>query len=141
MWNIHETAKECFEHPEFGKGFGYKLKKQKEDYFKNNNWVSPFYNFAEQDKHKVSLKRAPKPLEIIKLNESYGEEVLEAKRVAYRDRHRIIKPKEEAYGRGGGRLEQLELERVKRRFRRIGIRDSSSHRSRRVWRGAPGQAG
>ena len=78
MWNIHETAKECFEHPEFGKGFGYKLKKQKEDYFKNNNWVSPFYNFAEQDKHKVSLKRAPKPLEIIKLNESYGEEVLEA---------------------------------------------------------------
>ena len=38
MWNIHETAKECFEHPEFGKGFGY-LKKQKEDYFKNNNWV------------------------------------------------------------------------------------------------------
>ena len=78
MWNVHETAKECGDHPTFAKGFGYKLKKYKEDFFLKNNWVSPFNNFADKYKHKVSLKRAPKPLEIIKLNESYGEEVLEA---------------------------------------------------------------
>jgi len=78
MWNVHKTAKECGDHPTFAKGFGYKLKKQKQDYFKNNNWVSPFYNFADQDKHKVILNRTAKPLEVIKLNESYGEEVAEA---------------------------------------------------------------
>jgi len=78
MWNVHETAKECGDHPTFAKGFGYKLKKHKEDFFLKNNWVSPFNNFADKDKHEVSLKIAPKPLEVIKLNESYGEEVAEA---------------------------------------------------------------
>jgi len=78
MWNVHETAKECGDHPTFAKGFGYKLKKYKEDFFLKNNWVSPFNNFADKDKHKVSLKIGPKPLEVIKLNESYGEEVAEA---------------------------------------------------------------
>jgi len=78
MWNVHETAKECGDHPTFAKGFGYKLKKYKEDFFLKNNWVSPFNNFADKDKHEVSLKIAPKPLEVIKLNESYGEEVAEA---------------------------------------------------------------
>jgi len=78
MWNVHETAKECGDHPTFAKGFGYKLKKHKEDFFLKNNWVSPFNNFADKDKHEVSLKIAPKPSEVIKLNESYGEEVAEA---------------------------------------------------------------
>ena len=78
LWNVHKKAKECFEHPTYGEGFGYKLKKHKEDYFIKNEWITPFYKLSDEDKHKISLSRAPKPLEKIKLDESYGEEVAEA---------------------------------------------------------------
>ena len=78
LWNVHKKAKECFEHPTYGEGFGYKLKKQKEDYFIKNEWITPFYKLSDEDKHKISLSRAPKPLEKIKLDENYGEEVAEA---------------------------------------------------------------
>ena len=78
LWNVHKKAKECFEHPTYGEGFGYKLTKQKEDYFIKNKWITPFFKLSDEDKHKIGLSRAPKPLEIIKLDESYGEEVAEA---------------------------------------------------------------
>jgi len=78
LWNVHKKAKECFEHPTYGEGFGYKLTKQKEDYFIKNEWITPFYKLSDEGKHKIGLSRAPKPLEIIKLDESYGEEVAEA---------------------------------------------------------------
>ncbi|WP_440677804.1 alginate lyase family protein [Candidatus Pelagibacter sp. HIMB1587] len=78
LWNVHKKAKECFEHPTYGEGFGYKLTKQKEDYFIKNEWITPFYKLSDEDKHKIGLIRAPKPLEIIKLDENYGEEVAEA---------------------------------------------------------------
>ena len=78
LWNVHKKAKECFEHPTYGEGFGYKLTKQKEDYFIKNEWTTPFYKLSDEGKHKIGLSRAPKPLEIIKLDESYGEEVAEA---------------------------------------------------------------
>ena len=78
LWNVHKKAKECFEHPTYGEGFGYKLTKQKEDYFIKNEWIAPFYKLSDEGKHKIGLSRAPKPLEIIKLDESYGEEVAEA---------------------------------------------------------------
>ena len=29
LWNAYNKAKECFEHPTYGEGFGYKLTKQK----------------------------------------------------------------------------------------------------------------
>ena len=78
LWNVHKKAKECFEHPTYGEGFGYKLTKQKEDYFIKNEWIAPFYKLSDEGKHKIGLSRASKPLEIIKLDESYGEEVAEA---------------------------------------------------------------
>jgi len=78
LWNVHKKAKKCFEHPTYGEGFGYKLTKQKEDYFIKNEWIAPFYKLSDEGKHKIGLSRASKPLEIIKLDESYGEEVAEA---------------------------------------------------------------
>ena len=36
LWNAYNKAKECFEHPTYGEGFGYKLTKQKEEYFIKN---------------------------------------------------------------------------------------------------------
>ena len=75
LWNAYNKAKECFEHPTYGEGFGYNLTKQKEEYFIKNNWITPFYKLSNEDKHKLNLSRAPKPLEKIKLDESYGEEV------------------------------------------------------------------
>ena len=78
LWNAFSKAKECFEHPTYGEGFGYKLTKQKEDYFIKKEWITPFYKLSDEDKHKISLSRAPKPLEKIKLDESYGEELEEA---------------------------------------------------------------
>ena len=78
LWNVHKKANKCFEHPTYGEGFGYKLTKQKEDYFIKNEWITPFFKLSDEDKHKIGLSRAPKPLEIIKLDESYGEEVAEA---------------------------------------------------------------
>ena len=78
LWNAFRKAKECFEHPTYGEGFGYKLTKQKEDYFIKKEWITPFYKLSDEDKHKISLSRAPKPLEKIKLDESYGEELEEA---------------------------------------------------------------
>ena len=38
LWNAFSKAKECFEHPTYGEGFGYKLTKQKEDYFIKKEW-------------------------------------------------------------------------------------------------------
>ena len=76
LWNAYKKASECFDHPTYGKGFGYKLIKQKEDYFIKNEWTSPFYKYPEVEKYKTKFDRTgPKPLEKIKLDESYGEEV------------------------------------------------------------------
>ena len=76
LWNAYKKASECFDHPTYGKGFGYKLIKQKEDYFIKNKWTSPFYKYPDVKKYKTKFKRiGPKPMEKIKLDESYGEEV------------------------------------------------------------------
>ena len=76
LWNAYKKASKCFDHPTYGKGFGYKLIKQKEDYFIKNEWTSPFYKYPEVEKYQTKFDRTgPKPLEKIKLDESYGEEV------------------------------------------------------------------
>ena len=43
LWNAYKKAPECFEHPTYGKGIGYKLKKISINNFKKNSWTSPFY--------------------------------------------------------------------------------------------------
>ena len=42
LWNAYKKASECFDHPTYGKGFGYKLIVQKEDYFIKNEWKEIF---------------------------------------------------------------------------------------------------
>ena len=64
LWNAFSKAKECFEHPTYGEGFGYKLTKQKEDYFIKKKWITPFYKLSDEDKHKISLSRAPKKINL-----------------------------------------------------------------------------
>ena len=84
LWNAYKKASECFDHPTYGEGFGYKLKKQKENYFIKNEWSSPFYKYSEVEKYNTKFDRiGPKPLEKIKLDESYGQEVELANFAAY----------------------------------------------------------
>ena len=79
LWNAYKKAPECFEHPTYGHGVGYKLKKIHKKEFMNNSWISPFYKYEEDNKHKIKLgKNLPKPIITINLNEDYGERHLQA---------------------------------------------------------------
>ena len=74
LWSAYKEAPVCFEHPTYGKGIGFKLKKITKNNFKRNAWTSPFYKFEERDKHKIVLgKKIPKPIIEINLDEDYGE--------------------------------------------------------------------
>ena len=74
LWNAYKKAPKCFEHPTYGHGVGYKLKKIHKKEFMNNSWISPFYKYEEDNKHKIKLgKNLPKPIITINLNEDYGE--------------------------------------------------------------------
>jgi len=74
LWNAYKKAPECFEHPTYGKGFGYKLKKISKDNFINNSWTSPFYKYEDDNRHKAILEDPlPKPIITVNLNEDYGE--------------------------------------------------------------------
>ena len=81
LWNAYKTAPECFEHPSYGKGFGYQLKQISNNDFKNNEWITPFFNLDGDLKHEIQLiESAPKPIVIVKLDETYGEENEEVNR-------------------------------------------------------------
>ena len=81
LWNAYKTAPECFEHPTYGKGFGYQLKQISNNDFKNNEWITPFFNIDGDLKHEIQLiESAPKPIIIVKLDETYGEENEEVNR-------------------------------------------------------------
>jgi len=74
LWNAYKKAPKCFEHPTYGKGVGYKLKKISKDDFINNSWTSPFYKLEDANRHKITLgETLPKPIITINLNEDYGE--------------------------------------------------------------------
>ena len=64
LWNAFSKAKECFEHPTYGDVFVYKLTKQKEDFFIKKKWITPFYKLSDEDKHKISLSRGPKKINL-----------------------------------------------------------------------------
>ena len=55
LWNAYKKAPKCFEHPTYGHGVGYKLKKIHKKEFMNNSWISPFYKYEEDNKHKIKL--------------------------------------------------------------------------------------
>lgn len=74
LWNAYKEAPKCFEHPTYGKGISYKLKKISKNKFKRNAWTSPFYKYEENNKHKIILAETlPKPIITVNLNEDYGE--------------------------------------------------------------------
>jgi len=74
LWNAYKEAPKCFEHPTYGKGISYKLKKISINKFKKNAWTSPFYKYEEDNKHEIILgKTLPKPIITVNLNEDYGE--------------------------------------------------------------------
>ena len=74
LWNAYKKAPKCFEHPTYGNGFGYKLKKKSKDDFINNSWTSPFYKYEDANRHKITLgETLPKPILTVNLNEDYGE--------------------------------------------------------------------
>ena len=74
LWNAYKKAPKCFEHPTYGNGFGYKLKKISKDDFINNSWTSPFYKYEDANRHKITLgETLPKPIITVNLNEDYGE--------------------------------------------------------------------
>jgi len=74
LWNAYKKAPKCFEHPTYGNGFGYKLKKISKDDFINNSWTSPFYKYEDANRHKITLgETLPKPILTVNLNEDYGE--------------------------------------------------------------------
>jgi hypothetical protein len=78
LWNAYKTAPECFEHPTYGSGFGYKLKKIPNNDFKNNEWITPFFKIDGDFKHEIQLTGTiPKPIITVKLDETYGEENVE----------------------------------------------------------------
>jgi len=81
LWNAYKNAPECFKHPTYGKGFGYKLKTKSKDDFFNNSWTSPFFTLDESRKHEIQLTgKTPKPIVTIKLDETYGEQNAEVNR-------------------------------------------------------------
>ena len=53
LWNAYKKAPKCFEHPTYGKGIGYKLKKISINNFKKNSWTSPFYKYEEDNRHEI----------------------------------------------------------------------------------------
>jgi len=74
LWNAYQEAPKCFEHPTYGKGISYKLKKISINKFKKNAWTSPFYKYEEDNKHEIILgETLPKPIITVNLNEDYGE--------------------------------------------------------------------
>jgi len=74
LWYAYKKASKCFEHPTYGNGVGYKLKKKDKDYFLNNPWTSPFYKYENDNRHKAILKDLLlKPIITVNLNEDYGE--------------------------------------------------------------------
>ena len=74
LWNAYKKAPKCFEHAQYGKGIGYKLKKISKNNFKKNAWTSPFYKYEEDNKHEIYLGlNLPKPIITVNLNEDYGE--------------------------------------------------------------------
>ena len=74
LWNAYKEAPKCFEHPTYGKGISYKLKKISINKFKKNSWTSPFYKYEEDNKHEIILgETLPKPIITVNLNEDYGE--------------------------------------------------------------------
>jgi hypothetical protein len=74
LWNAYKEAPKCFEHPTYGKGISYKLKKISINKFKKNTWTSPFYRYEEDNKHEIILgETLPKPIISVNLNEDYGE--------------------------------------------------------------------
>jgi len=74
LWNAYKIAPKCFEHPTYGKGIGYKLKKISKNKFKKNTWTSPFYKYEENNKHEIYLPLTlPQPIITVDLNEDYGE--------------------------------------------------------------------
>ena len=79
LWNAYKKAPKCFEHPTYGKGIGYKLKKISINNFKKNSWTSPFYKYEDDSRHKAILEDPlPKPIITVNLNEDYGERQSEA---------------------------------------------------------------
>ena len=79
LWNAYKKAPKCFEHPTYGKGIGYKLKKISINNFKKHSWTSPFYKYDENNKHEIYLPLTlPKPIITVNLNEDYGERQSEA---------------------------------------------------------------
>ena len=79
LWNAYKKAPKCFEHPTYGKGIGYKLKKISINNFKKNSWTSPFYKYEEDNRHEITLgETLPKPIITVNLNEDYGERQSEA---------------------------------------------------------------
>jgi hypothetical protein len=74
LWNAYKKASKCFEHPTYGKGISYKLKKISKNKFKKNAWTSPFYKYDEDNKHEIYLPLTlPQPIITVNLNEDYGE--------------------------------------------------------------------
>ena len=74
LWNAYKEAPKCFEHPTYGKGISYKLKKISINKFKKNAWTSPFYKYEEGNKHEIILgETLPEPIITVNLNEDYGK--------------------------------------------------------------------
>ena len=73
LWTAYQTADECFKHPDYGKGKGYRLKLQKEAAFLKTVWRNPFYPDSPKSGSASVGAVPPNPLTVVILDESYGE--------------------------------------------------------------------
>ena len=72
LWTAYETAGECFNHPTYGEGKGYKLRRIKAADFAKMEWTDPF-SPKSPSSGSASLSEGPKPLTSVVLDETYGE--------------------------------------------------------------------
>jgi hypothetical protein len=75
LWDAYKTASECFAHPTYGAGFGYKLPELRQEQFEATPWSSPFTAVTGAAECKVAPGRLlpPAPISKVVLDESYGE--------------------------------------------------------------------
>jgi hypothetical protein len=74
LWNAYKTTGECFKHPDYGKGKGYRIKIQKAEAFSKTVWRDPFHPDSLTSGSASDRTVLPNSLTVVTLDESYGEQ-------------------------------------------------------------------
>ncbi len=73
LWAAYQTASECFDHPTYGEGKGYRLRVQNAAAFSQSSWHSPFRPISPHVGGAHVSGAPPSPLTAVNLDERYGE--------------------------------------------------------------------